>query len=274
MKFHEFLKTLRTKHGCTSARGLFETLGGEKKTGMTLRNFQLIECGSQAPSVAAFMGIFRQLDSADYKDAITSFFETAGDTSSSPAASKRITEYLETHLTPAFSKTEKSVFDGDKPVMFYSEDQLRFLSDNAEALRLHLHMLLWERADKARLAGHEHVAQQLVDKDLADNKDDVIVPKRQLFKIPQYSNSAPSTARKGTKLVLKMLETFISEDGSPDQEVCLAMQLVTPTAAKQIQSEQLKFKKWVQSMSSDRAGDDLVPYCYIGFGKKLDRREL
>ena len=59
MKFSDFLQQIKTKEDFTSARKLFEHLGGEKKLGITLRYFQLLETGKQVPTPKVFWVISR-----------------------------------------------------------------------------------------------------------------------------------------------------------------------------------------------------------------------
>ncbi|HLE01312.1 MAG TPA: hypothetical protein VJB59_13700 [Bdellovibrionota bacterium] len=269
MNFSEFLRSLKTKRGFASAREMFEKLGGDKKTKMSLRNFQLIECGQQAPTPKAFAALFRQLKREEYREAVVSFFQSVVDQDD-----HELIDYLEEHLTPAYERTEKSIWDSDRPTMFYSENQLDFMVQNKEAMRLHHRLLLWEKVPRAQLKGLEETAKKLVEFDLAEEKPDGLYPKRTLFRVPNFENSAPSAVRRGTRYLMKHLDVYISEDGTPSQEAIYAIQLVDPEVAKQINAEMKKFKQWVQRVASEGTSDHLVPYMMIGFGKQLDKREL
>lgn len=237
---------------------------------MSLRNFQLIDSGQQAPSVDAFFSIFKKLPRHEYKDAIQSYFETMTPT----GEFNPVVDYIEKHLTPAFELSEKSIWDSNRPSMTYSEEQLNFLEQNLEAMKLHHRLTLREFVPKSDLIGKEEVVKKLVKLELAQNKKDGLYPCRTLFRAPTYENSAPSSVRKATRYLLKHFDAYVSEEGSPKQELGYALQLVTPQIAGHILAETVKFKRWIQSVASQETEGDLIPLVVLSFAKQLESKEL
>jgi len=141
-------------------------------------------------------------------------------------------------------------------------------------MRLHHRLLLWEFVSNQDLKGREETTKLLIKYDLAEEKPDGLYPTRTLFRVPNFENSAPSAVRWGTRYLLKHLDAYISEEGSPKQEGIYAIQLVDPSVAERINAEMRKFKQWVQRVASQGTEAHLVPYLMVGFGKQLDKREL
>ena len=185
-----------------------------------------------------------------------SYFESALD----GTEPKHLRDYLAGQLTPAPPRADKSIWETDRPLMIYSEEQLQFLAKTPEAMRLHHRLLLWEDVPKRTLGTLTETAQKLVDHELAAWEGEHLKSSRTLFRVPRYEESAPSAVRKGTRFLLAHLDTYLSEEGGADQEVTYAMQLVSPSVARTIRTEMVKFKKWVQAVASQKTTDDLVPF--------------
>lgn len=266
--FSAFLKYLRAKYQFAAAKDLFAHLGGEAKLGMSLRNFQLLESGQQSPTPKAFDAIFSQLEREDYKRALSSFLESHSDEDSV------LLTYLREHLTEAFNKTEKSVWETKKKQMTYSESQMAFLSQNPEAMRIHHKTLLFEKIALSEITEKQEVVDALVAHELAIIEGKFLKCFRTLIRTPNYENAAPSTVRKANQMLLSNIETYVSLEGGENQEMSYALQLVNERTAAIILEEMKKFKKWVQSMAADGLGDDLKPFVMVNFGKQLKAREL
>ena len=271
MLFHDFLKSFKTKKKFSSVRELFEALGGEKKLGTSLRNFQLIESGTRSPTERVFLSIFKQLPREEYKSAVLAYFRSHVE---SPQ-DETLVEYLEQHLSPAYNLETRSLFETGQPVMTYSPEQLEALSSEAETMRLHHRMFLWEKLAAQDLEPRKPALERLVKLDLAvtDSRGDAR-PSRPVFRVPGFENSPPPTVRKSTNYFYSVLRSYISEEGSMNQQISFALQLVTPTVAQTILEQMTYFKRWVQSVASSEPRPDLVPFLFVSFGKKLEDREL
>ena len=182
--------------------------------------------------------------------------------------------FIHEHLTAAFDKTEASIWESKRPQMTYSEQQMAFLTKSHEAMRLHHRTLLWEFIPMEELREQMPIAKQLVEHELAVLSDDGLRSIRALIRTPHYENAAPSSVRKATRMLMSNLETYVSEEGGPNQELGYAIQLVDSDAAKRIMEEMKKFKKWVQSIASRETKGDLLPFVMLTFGKKLEKREM
>jgi hypothetical protein len=75
-------------------------------------------------------------------------------------------------------------------------------------------------------------------------------------------------------MLISSLQTYVAEEGGPHQELGYAFQFVEKSSAQLILDEMKKFKKWVQSIASQRTDQDLVPFKLITFAKKMDQRDF
>jgi hypothetical protein len=73
---------------------------------------------------------------------------------------------------------------------------------------------------------------------------------------------------------LAHLDHYISREGSPQQELGYAMQMVSEAAAVRILEQMKAMKRWVQSQASLDNGKGTTPLLYVGFAKKIESREL
>jgi hypothetical protein len=236
---------------------------------MTLRNYQHIDTGTQPPTFKSFLAIFNRLPEEEYKNAVIAFFQAASD-----GDSKKLSDYLDRHLTPAFKRSEKGLWESKRPVATLSADQMKYLTETPEAMRLLHKVLLWENVPKKELEGRGAIAEKLVELGLAELSKGSLKPSRTIYKVPNYDNAPPATMRKATRYLIKHLEVYASVEGSPGQEITYALQLVPASIADHILTEMKAFKRWVQSVASRTTDENLVPFVFLSFGKKLEKKEF
>lgn len=269
MNFSDFLKGLKTKQNFSSTRELYEFLGGEKFLEMSLRNFQLVESGTRPPSEKFFRIMITKIPREEYRNAVIAYFSTH----LSPECEEFLT-YLNQHLSHPINRENKSLFDSDRPTMMYSEEQLNYLTHNADAMRLHHRIMLWEKIESEKLVGKQELVDELVRLSLVERTSWGIKSSRTVFRVPSYENSPPSAVRRANRYLYTSLNSYLSEEGAENQQVSFAFQLVTKENAIKILDQVLSLKKWIQSISEFDLHADLVPFLYLGFGKQLESREL
>ena len=269
MNFKDFLKEHRTKNGFASAREQFESLGGEQSLGMSLRNFQLVESGQRPPTEKTLMAIFRKISVNDYKQAILSFF-----TSHSTSHDSQLLDFLETNLKPAENRNPKGFFEDGRNFMMYTAEQLDFLSSQPDAMRLHHRLNLWEKLSHDELQSQQNIVKKLMELSLAENSLDGIKTSRSYFRVPSFQNSPPSVVRKATQFYKAVFQNYVSEEGSPQQQINFSMQFVTHTLATQILEQVVSLRRWIQSIAVDKPAPGLAPFVFLSFSKKLERHEV
>ncbi|MBP7843503.1 MAG: hypothetical protein KA116_01690 [Proteobacteria bacterium] len=271
MNFSQFLIERRTQKNIHSSKDHFESLGGEKMLGISLRHFQQIESGKYPPSEKLLVSVFNKTSPSSYRALFLAYFHS---TQKENKNAKALSEYLEHHLSPAVDTVAKSVWEEGRPLMYYSEEQLEFFIQNPDALKFHKRLMLFDKVSARKTGIYPSKLKILEQLELITIKDDTIYPSRTLYRIPTYENSGPRQTSKGADYIKKHLEVYLSKEGAPNQVLAQAMQLVSPSVAKRILEQMESFKKWVQSTASDETDETKVPLIFIGFAKALDRKEL
>jgi hypothetical protein len=270
MDFSNFLRALRVKQNFASVSKQFEGFGGGKKLSTTLRNFQLVESGKSAPTPKLFMSVFRALPREEYKNAVIAFFESHIDSKKD----SELLAFLDQQLTPAVTADNKSVFETTRSLT-YTAEQLAVLSKDSLAMKLHHRVLLWERVSPTDIQDCEQIAKHLVVNALADREaDGGLKPPRTVYRVPSFETSSPQLVRSASKYFKSILDCYISEEGSSEQNVSFALQLVRPNIAHQILDQMAAFKRWVQNVATSETGPGLVPFLFLSYGKKLNQKDL
>jgi hypothetical protein len=79
---------------------------------------------------------------------------------------------------------------------------------------------------------------------------------------------------KATDYILKLLEIFVSKEGSPLQELSFTFQMVSPEAAAKIRERTKALKRYVQSLGSRKMGEGVTPFLYVCLAKQLEPKDL
>ena len=224
MGFDGFLRGLSEAKFRSSSRQLFYFLGGERTLGHSYRSFLNVHSGKFKPSAKLFTAVFSRVDPIDQKDCVLSYLEsTIQDVKVSEA--KPILEYLRGSLTPATPRNVKSIYDTRKKSI-YTDAQLKFLSDNSEALRLHKKILLEERIERSKLTQYsDNTVLKLIEHELVVECDDMIAVPIGLYQLPSVEKSAKSTLRKRTEYLLRQLDEFVSREDYSKQTIKFTTQL-------------------------------------------------
>lgn len=272
MNFKTFLRSLRAKQGFASAREQFEKLGGEEKLGMSLRNFQFVESGTNPPSAKFLGSLMMQIPKEEFRNAILAYFNSHFD----ERQNGLILKYLEQHLSAAENLEGVTLFDApSKTVMKYSSEQMDLLAQNLDAMRLHHQLLLWEGVEKEKLEGREAAVDELIKLSLARrSKSGGLLPTRDVYHVPTDSTSPPHVVRRAVRYLAGVQDIYISYEGGANQELSFAMQLVTPAVAQLALEKMIALKSWIMKAASLDVKPGLVPFVYVAFGKSLSDREL
>lgn len=271
MNFSEFLKQWRTQKDIATAKEHYEELGGEKKLGISLRHFQQIEAGKYPPSEQLLLVVFNRVQASDRHVVVTSFFNSIFGPLEN---SKGLLEFLMRNLSPAIGEETKSIWESGRRLMTYSDAQLDYLSSHPEAMRFHKRLLLLEDCTIDRSPVPQSMLKALQDLDLIEVKGRNVVPSRSLYRLPHFENSGPRSVAKATDHILKLVDLYVSREGSQKQELSFGLQMVTPVVANRILEQMRAFKRWVQSLATTDTGPNVSPLIYVGFAKELDRKEL
>ncbi|HAR41268.1 MAG TPA: hypothetical protein DCS07_01330 [Bdellovibrionales bacterium] len=273
MNFSEFLVRFKKQKNLTSTAELFKILGGEKNLGVKLRQFREIEAGKIPPSVPLFVSLYERIESAEKKDLVCAFMHTLV-TLKGDRRGKEIPEYLEQSLMPPLEKGAKDFWDETKTFMTYSAEQLEFLTQNPDVLRLHKQVLLFDSVPISSSYLRKADLERMKELELVEYNSKEIRPSRISYKVPGYRDSGARQASKATDYILKHVDLYISKEGSPKQELSYACQMVSQSAAQRIREQMLFFKRWIQSLTVRENAPDSVPLVFMGFVKELEEREL
>lgn len=282
MNFSNFLKERRSRLALRSSKEHYEELGGKDALGIELRQFQQIESGKYPPSEKILVGLFLKTPASQRHTLIKSYFESvlgalSKQSEGQKKGSQELIEFLETSVSPGVDSEEENAWQGSSPNakrLIYSEDQLAYLIENPDAMRLHKRLTLYEvwPEDSAQLATEK--IDQLEKMDLLRRDGGKLYPSRTLYRLPNYENSGPGPVAKAYEYIGKQVDMYSSKEGSPNQELGYGMQLVTPEVAKTIIEQMNAFKRWVQSNASSKTDDSVVPLIFVGFTKWLENREI
>lgn len=271
MNFSDFLKKRRTQKKLASARDHFDELGGEEVLGISLRHFQQIESGRYPPSEKLLAVLFLRTPAPERRTLVVAYFRSIF---GPIPGSEALIDYVDQHLTPALERESKSLWESGRKVMMYTEEQLDFLTKNADALRFHRRVLLLENLKKDQCPLKKEKLEQMIELDLLSLSGNEIRPSRTVYRIPNADNSGPRAVARATDYILKHLEVYAAREGSDEQELSYGMQMVSPAAAERILEQMKAFKRWVQSLASTEVGPEVSPLLFVGFARKIDRKEL
>jgi len=273
MNFSDFLKDRRTQKNIATAKEHYEDLGGEEKLGISLRHFQQIESGKHVPSAEILAALFAVTSASSRRTLVMAYFVSVFPDTSSVGVSPLL-DYLEQHLAPAVETESTSLWEKTKRSMMYSEQQLDYLIQNPDAFQFHRRVMLLESTPKSDCKLTKEKLKRLETLDLVSVSGSEIRPSRTLYRIPHYDNSSPRVVGKATDYIFKHLDVYSAREGSSDQELAYAMQMVSEPVAEKILDQMRAFKRWVQSLASTDVGPKFVPLLFIGLVKQLDRKEL
>lgn len=273
MTFSIFLKNLKEKYELKSTVELFNHLGGKDKLSMTIRNFSLLESGDLAPSIAAFSSIFRQLQSDEYRDAVLSYFNTNVE----EAQNKELLGYLTNNLSFSRFKVEKVASSKSDDRLGFNSDQLSYLIENVEAMKLLNKIVLFKEVPKSSLTAKQDLVKKLKQLKLINEDRKSLLPTSFKYKLPSFSDSSSKNVRLASKLILNQIDTFISEEGTIKQTFAYAFHLLTSYQIKLINDEINRIKSLISDFAfenSESNVDSLIPYLFVGFGKEIEQKEF
>lgn len=270
MLFHEYLKRLKAQNNFHSNRELFDHFGGETKLGISYPSFKQIMVGARPPTPKTLNAIAASVPSSDLKEVTIAFFESFF--GKVDLTKNIIVEYLNDYLHHNISKMKKSAWEGHKNVMYFTEKQMAYLSNNHTAIGIHKNVLLYEKVPKSTV--DEKIKNELIELYLIKEEGDFVVPTSTLYKIPQFKTAPPSVVSNATELRLQQVRAFISMEGSENQLLGYTTQLVNEKYVEKITNDLVYFKNWIRSMAAGPEDKDAVPMTYFSFFKKLTSGEL
>lgn len=269
MHFSLFLSELSYRFGCKTATALYNRLGGKNSLSMGIRQFQTIQSGKTKPTIDLLLAIFRNVEVDLFRPALHSYFHTVAD----ETEDKNILLYLTAGLRHSISPPINTQFEDESKISLYTEDQIRFLKSNPEALRLHQKILLFNKIKKTNESEKE--IQDLCRVGLALIDGDDIISSASAYRIPTQFNSLPRTTSLSSEYIIEVLKTFLSFEGTENQKLEMVTQMVSKEHLPKILEETLKLKHWIQSLSQvDIDKDNSAPFIYISFSKALLKGEM
>ncbi len=275
MNFAGFLEQRRKNLNLSTVKAHYEELGGFEKLGITVRHFQQISSGARPPTDRFLAVLLGQIGANEKKVAVLAYFHSTLE--KCPDERSALLEYLEQYLFPAMDQEKKSIWqDSRQRQMMFSEEQLKYLASNAEALRLHQRISLFDRVEKEGCRVPAATQERMADLDLIRIDEKELLPSTDLYRIPTFENSGPRAVALGTDYILKFLDIFVSREGSPRQELHCTMQLIDEAHLPRIIEQVRNLKHWIQSLSSSTQSEKAVriPLLFAGLAKGLDKREL
>lgn len=274
MNFSTFLKERRSRLTLRSSKEHYEELGGKPQLGIELRQFQQIESGKYPPSEKVLVGLFDKTPSSQRHTLLKAYFRSV---LVGMKGAKTLNEFLDTSLSPGVDTEEAGVWEADgeaRPRRIYSEEQLDFLINNPDAMRLHKKLTLYEVWEESEAQTTTTKINELEKLDLLRREDGKLYPSNTLYRLPNYENSGPGPVARSYKYIQSQVNLYSSKEGAKNQELGYGMQLVTPEVAQTIVEQMNAFKRWVQSNASSKTDDSVVPLIFVGFTKWLEPREL
>ncbi len=270
MNFQSFLGEVRTKGRFASSKDFFDSLNLTGELKMSLRNFQLLERGDQAPTFKAFSSIFKRLERSQYKEAVIAFLKSNLD----PIEDAELLNYVSTHLPEAIEESEQSIWETPRPSLFYSNEQMTALTADDELMRLHHTLLLYEAIPLQKLQQFKAQVEELVRFELAFIEDEQVKTIRTLVRVPNHHNSAPNAVRKASKMLIKHLNIYANLEGHQNQVISYAIQHIPITRLKEALEKMESFKRWIHTLASPKTDDSVIPFIYLAWGKGLSHKEL
>ncbi len=274
MNFSTFLKERRSRLKLRSSKEHYEELGGKAQLGIELRQFQQIESGKYPPSEKVLVGLFQKTPSSQRHTLFRSYFRSV---LLGMKGAKILNDFLETSLSPGIDSEEAGVWEAgnqERPRRIYTEEQLNYLIENPDAMRLHKKLTLYEVWEESDAQIPSKKVDDLEGMDLLRRENGKLYPSNTLYRLPNYENSGPGPVSRAYKYIQTQVNLYASREGADNQELGYGMQLVTPEVAKTIVEQMNAFKRWVQSNASSKTDDSVVPLIFVGFTKWLEPREL
>lgn len=280
MNFSNFLKRLKKDLNLLSTEDLFKNLGGSKNLEIGYRTFQQIYSGRLPPTLKFFNKVFNKLDGGILKESFQSFLES----SLSPQESKRIKSFVRDSLPIVALNESQGLFDSSKDKTSLTETQLKFLTQNRDALRLFDRLILDDVIPYTDLKNNEQLnlaAKELEKNNLAKRRaDGALVSIAELIIIPGRENGSRAAYRMANKYILEHIDAYITDD-KENERVCYSLQYVPTTVYKTLLDETEAHKKRVHKLAS--TGEELkkdpkrehhVPILLVSYIKKIDKDEI
>jgi hypothetical protein len=272
MNFSIFLKTRQVEYGYSTIKEHFEDLGGTKDLDITLRYFQQIYNGDRPPTEKILSAIFSKTKSNERKLLIIAYFRS---TLGENKKKQNLLSYLESNLNPELGSISEGFWKHDIPKTIFSEKQIKLLIENRDLLKIHNRILLYEKIPLLDL--NRNKIQDLIENKLVKVEGNFAVPYDKYMIIPSSKNSDTYLTSLGTQYMLKILDSFISKEGSDRQKNETFLFLVPSSIADKILIQINYFIEWARLLAKDppkNKNEDLVPFFISVFGKKLEKRDL
>jgi hypothetical protein len=273
MDFPAFLKRFRAQKNITSARALYEFLGGEKTLRMSLRHFQLIDSGKWPPPEKLAVALFHIVPAQERRTVVLAHLRSVF-AAREGAEAEPLLSYVEQNLLSAEESEAKSIWETVSRYQTYSDEQLDFLLNNSDALRFYMGLILLEDCSLELCKLPKSKLKKLCDMELVRISKNKILPSIKFMKLPRYEDSSPRSVAKATDFILKHLELFVAKEGAPNQELSFTFQMVTPDAAEKINERAKSLKKYIQSLGSRDVSEKVTPFLYVSLAKRIDIKEL
>ncbi len=271
-QFGTYLEGLRERMACTSNAQLYQRLGG-RKLKVSLRQFTMLCAAQRRPNAELVAKLMGMLPPHENKLCLVAFVASQFKDSSTQEAQGLLT-YLNTSLLQKHTETTQQFWnrpDAKRP----SESQLKTLIDDEETLRAHNKLLLEEKLTISEIS--PEVKQRLVSAKLAQVRGHNLVPEDSIFfRLPRYGSAPPKMVSLTNQYIAKVLEAYMSKEGSPLQSLEFAILQIRPDLFSVIQTQLTAFKNWVNSLSVDDPASEALPtqpFVFVTFGKLLSQGE-
>ncbi len=270
MNFAQYLKQYKIKNNLNTSKSCYEALGIEKELQITYQQYHLIESGKQKPSEKFLCALFKKIPTVDHKIVILSYLRTV---LNELDGGELILDYIFKYLTPPVSKGNKNLWEIKKNISLYSDEQLTFLTNNPRVMRFHKRVLLYENVPLAECPLRKDEIKKLKNLYLIKVMNKVVMPFNTFYQTPTPANSNPRSVSKATDYILKHIDLFISKEGSERQKLLYCIHMVPPHLVPTILEEFRAFKRWLDSLATDKGTPGDVPFFFMGIAKQLDKNK-
>lgn len=271
MAFGNQLRQWRKEKGFETARDFFEWLGGSDELGVSLRRYQQVEADQFSPPKRLLLVLMKKTPRPYWRQFVLDYVASSF---KDEELRNLLLEFLDQNLVADFDLPADGLWKTEEHRKLYSQEQMRYLIENKDALRFTKRILLDEEVSLDDVGLSEEKVQALVDLKLIRTSGQTAYPSEILYRIPIYGKAPPAEVAVGTAFIKAHLDTFAAMEGAKNQELVYSTHYVSETSAALVRTRLISFYKWLRSLSEKKKGEHSKAITFIGFAKELEDHEL
>ncbi|OFZ19549.1 MAG: hypothetical protein A2X94_12680 [Bdellovibrionales bacterium GWB1_55_8] len=276
--FSDFLKAHRTAKGIKTVGAQYQFFGGQSVLGTTEINFRKIATG-HPPTMAFLSAIFPKLDANARRECVLAFFARnlapgANALKNDETPRNELFEYVSMYLQNAVTAEVKDVWRTGEAYEFLRAEHLDVLNSDESAFRLYKKILYYDELHVSDSAAKPALVEKLKGIGLVKQRGVYLKLFSDRIRIPSWENSDLPIRRRAAKYFLQHINSYVSEEGGPQQFCKQQMLRISPENAERVFEQLSVITKWIYTLHEEKPGDACMPFFSALIARKFRKEEL